>query len=431
MDHTYIVGAEKSLKDIVLKIDLMPLFRSAVSGGASELILEDAGGEVLFQYGGPSDEDAVSEKHPLYHEGEVAGHIIVCGGDNKDNIEDISRIVLNAIKIILQSSYKTMLATETHKTVMNQSYEELLESNKKLQASESRYRELAGNLEKEVLKRTEELKRVHAKLLQQDKIASVGQLAAGVAHEINNPLGFISSNINTLQQYVSKFRDMLTTYHDAMEKPDVTADDREQLLQKWNKLKLDFIMADVKDLIKESLNGTERVKKIVSDLRGFSHIDEASKVEIDINREIDRTLNVLSHEIPKDAEIIRDYGNLSLFTGNAARICQVFFNIILNAIQAKRDGLRLTITTRSTNHLIRIAFADNGPGIPDNIRNRIFEPFFTTKAVGTGTGMGLNVSYEIITSYGGSIEVESCKDKGTTFSLSLPLPIKEANGKIR
>ncbi len=428
MDNDYIVGAEKSLKELVKSVDLMPLFKSVVSGGASELVLEDADGGVLLQYGDTSHSGSACEKQTVYVEGEVAGHIVVHGAGS-DAIEDIGRIVLNAVKIILKSSCKTAILPDTHTAVAHKSYEELLESNEKLLSSERKYRELSNRLEEEVLKRTEELKRAHAKFLQQEKIASVGQLAAGVAHEINNPLGFISSNINSLQQYVSKFREMLTFYHGTMGQADVTDDDRTQALQKWSTLKLDFIMTDVDDLIKESLNGAERVKKIVSDLKGFSHIDEAQNVDIDINREIDRTLNVLSHEIPKDAEIIRDYGNLSLFSGNAARICQAFFNIILNAIQAKSEGLKLTVTTRGTNHLIRIAFSDNGPGIPDNLSNRVFEPFFTTKAVGTGTGMGLNVSYEIITSYGGSIEIDSEPGKGATFSISLPLSFRGSDSK--
>ncbi len=428
MDNDYIIGAEKSLKELVKSVDLMPLFKSVVSGGASELVLEDADGGILLRYGDTSHSDSACEKQTVYVEGEVAGHIVV-RGTGSDAMEDIGRIVLNAVKIILKSSCKMAILPDTHTAVAHQSYEELLESNEKLLSSERKYRELSNRLEEEVMKRTEELKRAHAKFLQQEKIASVGQLAAGVAHEINNPLGFISSNINSLQQYVSKFREMLTFYHGTMGQSNVTDDDRTQALQKWNTLKLDFIMTDVDDLIKESLNGAARVKKIVSDLKGFSHIDEAQNVDIDINREIDRTLNVLSHEIPKDAEIIRNYGNIPPFSGNAARICQAFFNIILNAIQAKSEGLKLTVTTRGTNHLIRIACSDNGPGIPDNVSNRIFEPFFTTKAVGTGTGMGLNVSYEIITSYGGSIEIDSEPGKGATFSISLPLSFRGGDNK--
>lgn len=427
MENDYIVGAEKSLKELIKKVDLIPLFKSAVRAGATEVILEDADGNIMFHHGKQSPDNALSEKYPIYLNGEVAGHVLIKGNENREVLEDIGRIVLNATKLILKSSYKTIQPPEAQKTDMSMSYEEILESNRQLTVSETKYRELAGSLERQVLKRTEELKRAHVKLLQQEKVASVGQLASGVAHEINNPLGFISSNLNTLGQYISKFKDMLAFYHNIIDKNEFPAEIREQSKRKWDKLKLDFIISDVEELIKESLVGTERVKKIVTDLKGFSHIDEANKVDIDINREIDRTLNVLSHETPENAEIIRDYGHLPLFTCNAAHICQAFFNIILNAIQAKKDGLKLTITTRSTNYLIKIAFSDNGPGIPGKIRNLVFEPFFTTKAVGTGTGMGLNVTYDIITSYGGSVEVESEAGKGATFSISLPLPLRSNN----
>ncbi len=175
------------------------------------------------------------------------------------------------------------------------------------------------------------------------------------------------------------------------------------------------------ELVRESLDGAERVKKIVSDLKGFSHIDDVAGAEININDEMDRTLNVLSHETPSDAEIIRDYGELPMIECNAAQICQIFFNIILNAFQAKQQGLEFRIRTSHSENLIRIDFADNGPGMPDIIKNRIFEPFFTTKEVGMGTGMGLNVAYETVVSYGGTIEVKSETGKGTVFSLTLPV----------
>ncbi|GBD95313.1 MAG TPA: histidine kinase [Nitrospirae bacterium] len=432
MEDDYIIGAEKSLREVFENIDLMPLIKSAVSAGASYVMVEDSEGEILYRHGGPVEEGVFTVKQPMYLEGEIAGHIVITGDyKNKGRIRAIGELIFNAVKIILNNSFKTMLAVETHTTVVNRSYEELLETNRKLMLSEGRYRDLANTLEKEVHERTEELKQAHAKLLHQEKIASIGQLAAGIAHEINNPIGFISSNINTLKQYVSKFRDMLFFYHSAFEKEGLSNEDREASKQKWKNLKLDFILPDVEDLVRESLEGAERVKKIVSDLKGFSHIDEADKAYIEINSEIDRTLNVLTHEIPEDAEIVRDYQDIPAFSGNPAHICQAFFNIILNAVQARKEGLKLVIAVRCLSNLIRIDFSDNGPGIPENIRKRIFDPFFTTKEVGTGTGMGLNVTYEIISSYGGTVEVESEAGKGTTFSILLPLPQKGDDAGVR
>ncbi len=422
MSTDHIIGEEKSLQEIIKDIDIMPLFQDAVTAGASGVALKDSSGEMLCQQGNTTEKVGHSANFPVKFEGEVAGSLVISGDSgNSTLVESLGALIHDTLTLIIKSKFKTILATETHETVIQQSYNELLETNSKLSLSEKKYRELAGSLENQVQERTEELKKAHAKLLQQEKIASVGQLAAGVAHEINNPLGFIASNINSLNQYVSKIKDMLIFYRRAFDKPVLTDEDRDLSKEKWKKTKLDFILTDVDELVRESLNGAERVKKIVSDLKGFSHIDDVSGADISINDEIDRTLNVLTHEIPEDAEIIKDYSEMPNIECNAAQICQVFFNIILNAFQAKQTHLKLIISTRYSGKLIRIDFSDNGPGIPDNIKDRIFEPFFTTKEVGQGTGMGLNVAYDTVVSYGGTIEVDSEPGNGTTFSLIMPV----------
>ncbi len=421
-DNTeYIIGAEKNLREIIGEVDMMTLLKSAVRAGASDVMVVDSEGGILCHSGDSAEEGRLTIKKTLYLEGEISGHIVM-KGDRKKKIylEGLGELLSDAVKIILNSNLKKMLTTEIHTTVINQSYEELLETNRRLEISESKYRELVNSLEKKVQERTEELKQVHTRLLQQEKMASVGQLAAGVAHEINNPLGFISSNLNTLDQYVSRFREMLVFYHAAFETKKLTDEDREISRHKWKDFKLDLILPDAEELIKESLDGAERVKKIVSDLKGFSHIDDGDEAIIDINREINRTLNVLTHEIPEDAEIIKYYHPLPEFTCNPALMCQVFLNIILNSFQTKREGLKLVITTRYTDDFIKISFSDNGPGIPEDIKKRIFESFFTTKEAGMGTGMGLTVAYEIITSLEGTIDVESQPGKGAVFVIKLP-----------
>jgi len=265
------------------------------------------------------------------------------------------------------------------------------------------------------------LKKAHARLLQQEKMVSIGQLAAGVAHEINNPLGFIYSNLQTMDKYVMRFMAMLDFYRDTI--PNAAGKDAliAACRLKWEELKLDAVYADVAELTRQSLEGAQRVKKIVSDLKDFSHLDAVGQFQVDLNDEIDKTLNVLTHELPAGTEIVRNYGPLPGFLCKPAFFCQVFLNLLLNAVQARRKGLRLDITTMHVGESIRISFADNGPGIPDEIRNRIFEPFYSTRDVGSGAGMGLTVAYDIIATYGGTIEVNCPEDGGAVFTITLPI----------
>ena len=418
----YVVGIEKGLKDLLSETEVMLLLKGVVKAGAASAIITDAKDRVLWSNGNIQEDFPYIETGPIYLEGELVGRIKVHGDDrSKSYLKNLTGLLLDTINMIIHTNLKRMLTTEAHTTIVNQSYEELLETNRKLSISEGKYRELAESLERKVQERTEELRRAHARMLQQEKMASVGQLAAGVAHEINNPLGFISSNINTLKRYITRFREMIDFYHTVISGSEITDKIRGLAQQKQKDLKIDFIVSDIDELIKQSLEGAERVKKIVSDLKAFSHIDEGEEAVVDINTEIDKTLNVLSHEIPKGAEIIKDYHDLPGFVCNPALICQVFLNIVLNALQAGTGTLRLVISTDIQHNNIMIKFSDNGRGIPDNIKNRIFEPFYTTKDIGKGTGMGLTVAYEVITAYGGTIEVESRQGEGSTFIIHLPV----------
>jgi signal transduction histidine kinase len=417
----YVVGAEKRLNDVLSCDEVMPLLKGAVRAGASAAVVRDGHGKVLWASGGTAEESAFSEELPLYLEGEVVGRIALgCEKGDELRVSGLRALLREALQVIANTNLKRMLTTETHTAVVNRSYEELLETNRRLCISEAKYRELAENLDRKVTERTEDLKRAHARLLQQEKLASVGQLAAGVAHEINNPLGFIISNLHTLQRYVARYREMLDFYRTAAGSGAMNEEIRGRLRRKEDELKIAIISSDAEELIGQCLYGAERVRKIVADLKGFSHIDDGGEVPVDVNDEIDKTLNVLLHEVPEDAQIIKDYRPLPALVCTPGLLCQVFLNIVLNALQARRSGLRLVIGTSLEDDRIVIRFSDNGPGISDGIKDRIFEPFYTTKDVGKGTGMGLAVAYEIITAYGGSIEAESLLGEGATFLIRLP-----------
>ncbi len=274
----------------------------------------------------------------------------------------------------------------------------------------------------EELKKTSlELSEAHQAVYQQEKMASIGQLAAGVAHEINNPMGFISSNLNTLGKYLEKINTFESALMDKVAtvcSPDLST----ELKGLRKSLKIDFIMHDIRNLIDESRDGAERVRRIVQDLKSFSHVDEAECKLFSINECLDSTINMARNEIKYVAEVKIDYQeDLPLLNCYPQQLNQVFMNLLVNAAHAIEGHGTLSISTRQEANDIVIKVSDTGKGIaPENL-SRIFEPFFTTKEIGKGTGLGLSISYDIIKKHGGTISVESEVGKGSTFNIRLPL----------
>ncbi len=275
---------------------------------------------------------------------------------------------------------------------------------------------------KELEKAFSELKVTQSHLLQQEKMASVGQLAAGVAHEINNPVGFVTSNINTMGKYLQKIGEFMELQNKFVKKycPD---EDKVKTLQDYaRKMKIDFIVADTKDLISESLDGVERVKKIVMNLKNFSRVDQAERARANINDCLDETINIAWNELKYKCTMNKEYGDLPLTKCYPQQLNQVFMNIMVNAAQAIDKQGEITVKTWSEDDTIFVSISDTGAGIAKEKISRIFEPFFTTKDVGQGTGLGLSISYDIIVSkHGGDISVESEEGKGTTFIITLPV----------
>jgi phosphate/phosphite/phosphonate ABC transporter binding protein len=267
-----------------------------------------------------------------------------------------------------------------------------------------------------------ELKATQSRILQQEKMASIGQLAAGVAHEINNPMGFVISNLGTLRKYSDKLSAFLDIQSHALDT--VAVLETPELVEaaaKRKELKIDYVLADLGNLIRESLEGAERVKKIVQDLRNFSRIDEAEVVSADINAGIESTLNILWNELKYKAAVAREYGAIPKTKCNIRQMNQVFMNLLANAGQAIKDKGTITIRTAERNGCIEIAISDTGSGISQDKIGRIFEPFFTTKEVGKGTGLGLSIAYDIVKKHNGTIAVESEPGKGTTFTVVIPV----------
>ena len=260
-----------------------------------------------------------------------------------------------------------------------------------------------------------------SQLLQSEKMASVGQLAAGVAHEINNPIGYVGSNLTTLTRYVENIFSVLVAY----EQLETTLPAATPELVAVNALKqsieLHFVRNDIVNLLAESIEGVTRVEKIVTDLKDFSRIDDAAWQQADIHDGINSTLNVVAHELKYKGNLVKEYGDLPLIQCLPFQLKQVFMNLLVNAAHAIEQRGTITIRTGREIEHVWITIADTGKGIDPRHLNRIFEPFFTTKPVGVGTGLGLSVSYSIIQKHGGTIEVASDLGKGTTFTIRLPI----------
>ena len=270
----------------------------------------------------------------------------------------------------------------------------------------------------------EQLKKSQAQLIQTEKIAALGQLSAGIAHEINNPISFIHGNVVASEQYSQDCLELLSLYEQHYPNPVEDIQDFIELID------LDFLKQDWIKLLSSMKTGTARVKKIVESLRNFSRLDEADYKAVNLNDGLDSTLLLLNHRLTPPGslppiEVVKNYCELPAVLCNPGAINQVFMNILSNAIEAFSAGHpapTITVTTNAEAERVVITLADNGDGIPEEIQSRIFDPFFTSKPVGKGTGLGLTVSYQtIVESHKGLIAVTSMVGEGTEFRIQLPV----------
>ena len=265
------------------------------------------------------------------------------------------------------------------------------------------------------------LSEAHDQLLQSEKMASIGQLAAGVAHEINNPIGFVNSNMGTLRHYVDTLMGVIDAYGDAVQKAAPGSALAAEIEAIGRKADLGYLKDDIADLVRESMDGLKRVKDIVQALKDFSHVGQTDWQYADVHAGLDTTLNIVANEIKYKATVEKHYGKLPEIKCLASQLNQVFMNLLVNAAQAIQNRGVITIATGAEGDWVWVKISDTGCGIPQQNLKRIFEPFFTTKPVGSGTGLGLSLSYSIVNKHGGRIEVASAPDAGTTFTIRLPL----------
>jgi C4-dicarboxylate-specific signal transduction histidine kinase len=317
------------------------------------------------------------------------------------------------LEMVLSSACSYRMASDLHLEVVHADYEELQRKHAALQESEARYRDLAAQLEQRVQAQVAQIERTQRQLYQAEKMASVGSLASGMAHEINNPIGFIRSNLASASSYFDKMRGALEMFKQGHDGP---------IDPVWQGFDLDFTLEDFPSLLTESISGADRIARIVANLKAYASVDCLCSAKTDLNDAVRAAAAVLGDQWPDKVSLAMDLAPLPQIDCDQSRMNQVLFSLIQNAYHALGEqGGAICIASRAVDSEIRIDVRDNGSGIAPDILPRIFDPFFTTRDVGKGMGLGLTVSLDIVAAHGGRIDVETEFGAGSQFSIRLPI----------
>jgi two-component system, NtrC family, sensor kinase len=301
--------------------------------------------------------------------------------------------------------------------VLEHSVERALER-RALLCSARRYKQDLEKQNTELARRKAELERLQAQIVHNEKMASLGQLAAGVAHELNNPAGFIYGNMGILSEYATGLERLLKLYDELPLAADISA----QIGVLKEEIGYQESLSDLNSIIDDCLAGAERICDVVQNLRTFSRLDEAEYKKVDLHEGLESTIRLLSRYYTSGTVTLkRDYGQLPPVDCFAGQLNQVWMNLLVNAAQAVGRGGEVSIRTRLVCETVLVTISDNGCGIAPEHRDKIFDPFFTTKPVGEGTGLGLSITHSVVERHGGFIKVESRINQGTTFTVSLPV----------
>ncbi|MBX2878402.1 MAG: HAMP domain-containing protein [Granulosicoccus sp.] len=350
-------------------------------------------------------------------------------------------VLRQAAKQVSQGNYSVQLDVDSADEVgdVSRAFVQMASVLKESQQSRDMYEkeleELNTTLEQRVIRRTakiktqfEELQATHqqladtqSKLLQSEKLASIGQLSAGIAHEINNPISFVHSNANSLSEYIVIYQKLIDMYRTALNAaPEEIESSKKAITSYEAEEDIEFVKEDITTLIQDTVEGTVRVQEIVKGLRDFSHTDFDTKIACDVVACVESTLRIVNPELKSRCKVRSELNPIPEVLGNRGELNQVIMNLLMNAGQAMDEPGEVFVRTCVQGDTIELSVSDNGKGIEEQHIDKLFDPFFTTKAVGDGTGLGLSISYGIIKDHGGNIVVESEVGKGTTFTVYLP-----------
>lgn len=418
------ISRDKALNRFHREIELM--FRTLTNAAKSAIISLNENSEI--EYCNPA-----TEKLFEYEKNQLLGRNIQilfceksdCLNDNEKilnaNNTELIGIKKTGKKIPIEcSSSSYEILNIRHRVIIIQDISE----RKLVETQRNSYQQKLEKKNKEIAEALDYSKKMQNQLVQSEKMASLGALISGIAHEINNPLAYVASNLNRFKEYFTDIFALLARWKNLQES--ITESKQfNQELEEINtfegKIDYEFIVADCQELLKHNFEGIERIKNIVMQLRGFSHISENNAVEADINKAIEETLTIVWNELKYKATLSKHYGNIPLVQCHIGEIKQVFVNLLVNAAHAieKKGVITIESYEEGTNVIIKIS--DTGIGMSPELKRKIFDPFFTTKEVGKGTGLGLWISMSLIQKHNGNISVESEEGKGTTFKLTLPI----------
>lgn len=392
-DHEWQLG---ELLDAAALVKIGPALSDLLAGDLAVLDFDDT---LLWGMLSPQAkrEPLVLELEPI---GFVASHSV---GANE------LRGAAKLLTALLRAESRFKMASTLHLEAVAEDFESLKREHARLLESETKYRKLSEELEARVKAQVAELEERQQMLYEAEKLASVGQLAAGMAHEINNPLGFIRSNLSTFKTYLAAFASL----KERLAEGDVA----------WQRLDLDFILEDGQDLLSDSSKGVERIAKIVSDLKSFSNVDRASEEFADINTSLHHAANLIERQLPAGVSLRLELMPLPNLICLPGHLNQLFFNLIHNAVQAIQDAGRpgvVKINSLAEEHGVVVLIHDDGVGMSVAQRDKAFQAFYTTRAIGSGAGLGLTTARNIVLAHSGTIEIESVPDQGTTIKLFFP-----------